>query len=152
MTRAATSAKFSADSISPPNSLFFPGGDASPLTLEGVDVSSHSVITFGGWVKIESLPATTTYDATPSAANFAGVRHAISADVNGLLKNRAIVVEEGGNFAIVTGSSIADPSSKSANPSLFSPLVTKKLTPSKWTFVAATYDAKVSTSDASFCF
>lgn len=73
ITETGTTAQFTSDAISPPTSLYFPGGDASPLTLDGVDVSTSSSVTFGGWVKIISLPSATTYD--PNSPNYSGVRH-----------------------------------------------------------------------------
>lgn len=52
ITKTATTAQFASDAVSPPTSLYFPGGDASPLTLDGVDVSTSPAVTFGGWVKV----------------------------------------------------------------------------------------------------
>jgi len=99
-------------------------------------------VTFGGWVKLLSLPTSHSYDPTVGSPNYSGVRHVISSDSFGLLKGRAIVVEEGRNFAVTTGANNVDPSSHSQNPAVYSPLTTAA-EEHKWTFVAAVYDAKV---------
>ena len=123
----------------PPNPRLVSTSPTSSPHLPPLRFTSLAAVTFGGWVKILSLPSTTTYD--PSSPNYSGVRHVISSDANGLLKGRAIVVEEGRTFSVTTGSKTVDPTSHSPNLAVYSPL-TAKAAPHMWTFVAAVYNAK----------